>query len=298
MRRLGRVLAVIAVAAACVLLFRRLDPARVGAALASASWSLVALAAALNLLQVGLRSLLLQAMLAPLRAVAVARLCRYNLAMFAANNLLPARAGELVRIHLLRARESVPAEAGLAVALVEKLLDAVALLLIALPLPLLLPALPRPVSFTTLACGVGGLVGLGAAWWVARSADGEGGRWARFAHGAAVVGRPRAFAAALGWSLASHLLDGVAIAVCLAALHLRLAPAAPLVVLLAVTMVLALPSLPGGVGALEVGAVVALRLLGVEPERALAFALVYHAMQVVPVTLLGLDGMRLAATAR
>jgi uncharacterized membrane protein YbhN (UPF0104 family) len=230
-------------------------------------------------------------------AVGVARLCRYNLAMFATNNLMPARAGELVRIHLLRAREAIPHEVGLGVALVEKVLDAVSLLLLALPLPLLLPGLPRWVLTTTRLFGVAGLVALVATWLAARYGARASGRLARIAQGSSAVARPRAFAAALFWALVSHLLDAVGVAICLAALHLHLPPGAPLLVLVAVSLALVVPTVPGGFGTLEVGAVAALRLLGVDPERALAFALVYHAMQVVPVTLLGLDGMRLAAVA-
>ncbi|MCU1283485.1 MAG: hypothetical protein JWM53_7031, partial [bacterium] len=102
----------------------------------------------------------------------------------------------------------------------------------------------------------------------------------------------RSLGAALGWSLLSHAVDAVAIAICLAALHLELPAAASLLVLLGVTLVLALPSPPAGIGSLELGAVAALRLCGVDQERALAFALVYHAMQVVPITLLGILPLR------
>jgi hypothetical protein len=74
----------------------------------------------------------------------------------------------------------------------------------------------------------------------------------------------------------------------LAALRIPLPAAASLLVLVGVTVVLALASAPAGIGSLEVGAVAALRLLGVDDARALAFALVYHAIQAVPVTLLGI----------
>jgi len=112
MSRIARVVVLASVALACILFMRRLDLGRLGGALASASLPLVALAAAVNLAQLGMRALLLQALLAPVRAVGVARLYRYNLALFAANNLLPARAGELVRIELLRSHDAVPPSAN------------------------------------------------------------------------------------------------------------------------------------------------------------------------------------------
>ena len=48
------------------------------------------------------------------------------------------------------------------------------------------------------------------------------------------------------------------------------------------------PSTPAKVGALEVGALAALDLLHVASEPALAFALLYHAMQVLPLIVVGL----------
>lgn len=293
--RVLRLAAALGVVVACVVFVRRLDLGSVGAALASASLPLVALAAASNLGQMVLRSLFLRALLAPVRLVRLWRLVRYNFAMCAANNLLPWRGGELVRIVLLQRREGVAPSASLAVALVEKVFDAIALLLLALPLPLFLPSLPRSVTIATLLLGAGGLIALGAAWLLAHYGQLATGRLGRFAGGAAVVRRGRSFAAALAWSLAAHLLDAAEIYVCLRALHIHLPAAAPLLVLLSLAVMLAVPSTPAGIGALEMGAVAALRLLGVDPGHALAFALVYHAMQVVPVTLLGLEGVRLAA---
>jgi hypothetical protein len=208
--------------------------------------------------------------------------------MFATNNFLPAHAGEWVRIELLHAHEEVPRSSTLAVALVEKVLDAIALLLLALPLPFLLPRLPASVGVTAALLGAGGGVALVAAWQVAKRGADAGGRWGQFARGAAVARRGRSLGPALGWALGSHAVDAAMILVCLHALHVEVSWAASLLVLVGVTLVLALPAAPAGIGSLEVGAVAALHLLGVDGARALAFALVYHAVQVVPVTLLGL----------
>jgi hypothetical protein len=52
------------------------------------------------------------------------------------------------------------------------------------------------------------------------------------------------------------------------------------------------------VGAFEAGAVAGLRAMSVPMGPALAFALLYHVMQVAPVLLAGLSGVRLIAQAR
>ncbi len=283
-----RIVAVLAVAAACVLLVRRIDLRAMGGALLAASLPLVAAAAALNLIQVWQRSLVLRTMLAPVRITGGWRLLRYTFAMYAGNNLFPGRAGELVRIYLLKTREDVPASSTAAIALVEKVLAVAALLLLALPLPWLLPEMPRRASTALLLLGVLGLAALTAAWLVARFGQRAGGRWGEFARGAAVVRKPGLFATALGLTLSAELTNAAMVALCMAAVGIHVTVAAPLLVLLGVAVLLAVPSTPSGIGALELGAVAALRLLGVADEQALAFAIIYHMIQLVPVTLIGL----------
>jgi uncharacterized membrane protein YbhN (UPF0104 family) len=65
-----------------------------------------------------------------------------------------------------------------------------------------------------------------------------------------------------------------------------------LVVLLAINVAILVPSTPGHVGVMEAAALAALLALGVSPERALAGAVLYHAVQLVPGTALGLLSLR------
>jgi uncharacterized membrane protein YbhN (UPF0104 family) len=293
-----RAAAIAAVAVGGFLLARRLDLRRVGAALLDASLPLVAAAAALNLVQVLWRALCLRAMLAPTRLIPTASLVRYNLAMYAANNLLPGRAGELVRIQLLASREGVPATTTAAVALIEKVFDVVALLLLVLPLPWLLPGLPPSVARAMVGLGALGAAALAGSFAVARWGARAGGWIPRFARGAEAVRRPRPFAAALGWSRVANAPDAAEVVVCLYAVGIHVPAAASLLVLLAVAVALSVPSTPSGFGAMELSAVAALGMLGVPAERALAFGLVYHVMQLLPVTVLGLEGIFAASSAK
>ena len=98
--------------------------------------------------------------------------------------------------------------------------------------------------------------------------------------------------------MAVWVADAVLIWVVLRAVGVAPDPAAPLLVLLGVNLAVALPSTPGQVGVLEAGAVGALALLHVPPEPAMAFAILYHLVQFVPVTLAGLPGLRMVAEAR
>jgi len=70
-------------------------------------------------------------------------------------------------------------------------------------------------------------------------------------------------------------------------------------VLVAVNLALAVPfAPPGNLGTLELGATLALVEFGVPKERALAFALCYHFLQVIPVGIIGFWTMSRGATPR
>jgi uncharacterized protein (TIRG00374 family) len=49
-----------------------------------------------------------------------------------------------------------------------------------------------------------------------------------------------------------------------------------------------LPSAPAGIGVFQAGAVVAFSLFGLTPERALSYGIVVHAVMILPVTIIGL----------
>lgn len=298
-----RLLTALVVVALCVWLLRRMDLAAVGHALAHASLALVALSVAANLVGVVLRASYLHVLLRPLRNVPVRRLLGYHLAACAASNLLPGRAGELVRIYLLRRREEVPVPSAVALSLVEKCVLLGALLLTMLPLPLLLPRLPaagQAALWTLAGLGLGALAAafvvarLDRLPWLARRVP----PWLhRFVEGVHVMRHGRYFAAALGLALLIWAADAGGLWLVLRALAVPASVGATLLGLLALNLAIALPSTPGQLGAFEAGAVLGLKMAGVPSEQALAAALVYHVVQALPVTLLGLGGLRLAREA-
>ncbi len=108
-------------------------------------------------------------------------------------------------------------------------------------------------------------------------------------HSLAASARPRALSLSLGASLVSWALEVNVIMIAMRAVGLSLPPVAALLVLLAVNLALAFPvAPPGNLGTLEVGATLALLGFGVAKEQALAFGLVYHFLQILPIGILGL----------
>ena len=73
----------------------------------------------------------------------------------------------------------------------------------------------------------------------------------------------------------------------LRALHLELPFVAGWVVLAFVGVGISVPSAPGYLGVFHFAAKLALEIFGVASSTALAYALIYHASAVVPITLLG-----------
>jgi len=270
-------------------LWRSLKAARPG-------WA--ALAAAVNLLAVFFQALRWLAVVQPLsRAATVSGAFRAMVVGFAVSMVVPARAGELARIQWLARRTGIPKASLLSTIILDYLVNAAGLLLGLALLPFLLPVPSwiRPGALFTLALFVVGaamVFGVGAKRTPAATgppARGLAGFLARARHGLAAVRRPKALGLSFGASLVSWALEIEATLLAMKAVGLHLGLPAAVLALLSVNVALALPfAPPGNVGTLEVGATLALMAFGVRKEQALAFGLVYHVMQLVPLGALGL----------
>jgi hypothetical protein len=72
------------------------------------------------------------------------------------------------------------------------------------------------------------------------------------------------------------------------AVDIHLSVPSGLLILFMLNLAITVPSTPAQAGALELGAVSALRVLHVGGEPAMAFALLYHALQILPLIAVGL----------
>lgn len=282
-----RVLACAVVVAGVAWLARHTDVDSLRTAFADAHvWPLVA-AAVINFAIIACKAIVWRDLLARTTRVPVFRLMRYALIAYAASTFLPLRGGEVLRVWLLRDREGVPAARSAAVAVAEKLLDVVSMLLVLAPLPLLVDDLPPSIVRTLAFVAVGGLIAVAAISLLVPRLGTEGWR-GELAQGLQVVREPRLFARSVAVLYVSWLIDIAMVALVLHAVGIPPSAGTCVLVLFAINLAIALPSTPGHLGAFELGGVVALRLLHVSDARALAFALLYHLVQVLPVLLSGL----------
>ncbi len=269
---------------------RHMEFDKLGKALSSASaWPLV-IAAVLNFGCLWGKALCWRIMFTPRYHVPVLRLFRYTIAAFAASAIAPARAGEVLRIWTLKKRDGVPAAESSAVAVAEKLLDGMTMLLLVAPVPWLVPGLPSWVGGAIALCaGIAVLLFIVLYLAVGRvKADDGSSTLRRFIAGMHVVRSPKRLLGAAAALLLVWLCDLGQVLLVLHALGIHVPIAAGLLILFTLNLTIAVPSTPAQVGALEVGAIVALELLHVPGEPALAFALLYHALQVVPLIIVGL----------
>ncbi|HXJ21274.1 MAG TPA: lysylphosphatidylglycerol synthase transmembrane domain-containing protein [Polyangia bacterium] len=204
----------------------------------------------------------------------------------AVNNVLPFRGGDMARLWMLERHAGISKSAAAAIAVLEALFELVTLGVIAL-----LGSLGAPGErWAAGAAAVLGLVAttlLIASRWVTHLP-----RWARELATRVEPGvralRDRGIVAkSAALSAVAWGLEVVMIMTCARALQLSIGPALAAVILLGINLALAVPSSPAGAGAFEGAVVVVLTLAGLGKSEAVAFALLYHLIQVVPVTLAG-----------
>ena len=224
---------------------------------------------------------------------------------FSLNNLLPARIGEFARAWSISKFEPVTVSGAIGSLVVERFLDAVAIILL-LGVAVLHPGFPanatiggRPlegVLLAILAAAAAGILLLVLLLTFPapflRILD-RGPRLRAlvesFLVGLGVLRDPRLLGAAFAWSIAIWAWNGVSFWLAFRAFGIDQGYAAALFVQGAIALGVAVPSAPGYFGTFHAAALVGLHeVYGVAEEAALAFAFGYHLGGFFPVTFLGL----------
>ena len=228
------------------------------------------------------------------------------------NNVVPARAGEIARAFALTREAPVPFATSLASLAVDRLFDAIVLLLLAV-LALVDPALSKVDTLagrplTSFATGAGLFVfilvaGLYAlvffpsqllrlfelfARRVSPTVEERGRRVLKtFIDGLSVLRQPARFAAVFGWTLAHWLVNAVGFWLAFRAVGITAPFSAALFLQAFIALGTAVPALPGFFGVFEYMSVQGLGVYGVSQEQAATWAIGYHLFSFVPITLIG-----------
>lgn len=228
------------------------------------------------------------------------------------NNVVPARAGEVARAYALTRETSVPFATTLASLAVDRLLDSVVLLGF-IGVALFDPALRNGAS--ALAGPLAGIAGGGVVLLLVMiggifslvffpaqfirlfelfarrvsPAIEERGRKVleKFIAGLSVLRRPERFAAVIGWTTAHWLVNAIGYMLAFRAFGITVPFSAALFLPGFIALGAAVPSAPGFFGVFEYMAIQGLALYGVPKELATSWAIGFHVLSFIPITLIG-----------
>jgi glycosyltransferase 2 family protein len=293
-----------------VYLLRSVDLAELGRQLGRTRWEWVVLGVAVGPLGLWARGIRWRYLFP--RGAKPPGLVAANMIGYMANNVLPLRAGELVRIYVAARRMRGPARGSLgsslwlagATVIVERVLDSLTLVLLLVGLVFLIPV-PRAFEYAAAvvlavdALALGALVSLVLApqrsrRLVSRLCRRRPALAARvtgvldtFLRGLEGVRTPAHLGPLAAWTVLVWLLPALGAWALLRAVHLELPLLAGWAVLTFVGFGISIPSAPGYIGVWHAAAVLALSMFGVAQAPAVGYALLYHASQFVPITLIG-----------
>jgi uncharacterized protein (TIRG00374 family) len=223
----------------------------------------------------------------------------------AINNVAPLRGGDVARLWMLSRNAGISKAAAIGVTVVEKLVDLVSLAALVMVVALFVSPQRWAEYAAPIVLGAGVAL-LAVLWFSARhkarmahvEADSRepwgrlGSRMRalgeRFALGVTTLRKPGTLSSVLALSLLAWVCEMVMVTLCARALGIPIGLALGPVILLGINLAIAVPSAPASTGPFEGATVVVLTLAGIAKGPALAFALTYHAIQVIPVTLAGL----------
>jgi uncharacterized membrane protein YbhN (UPF0104 family) len=236
---------------------------------------------------------------------------------FMANNLLPARAGEVARAWILGRAAPVRVSTALASIVVERVFDALVITGL-MAIALVSPTLPAGaqiggVGIHRIAVTVG--AGFAAVmlvcvlvvlrpepWLAALQWTGDRVLPGRLAvklmdvghglvAGLAVLRAPGRLPGVVAWSLGLWLVNAASFWLGFRALNLDLPFETALLLQGLIAFGVAIPSSPGFFGVFEAVAIVALGFYGVDKDHAVSYAVVYHITTFLPITVLGLHAL-------
>lgn len=244
--------------------------------------------------------------LAPLGRYSARQVAPAMMIGFAANNVLPAHLGEIVRSLWFARRYQQRVSAVLVSQVLERILDVMAILLLYLLAVPWIESPPQAIQLSVwLVSGVA--TAMAVVIYAMRASPQRVFRCWRTLSGKlpasiqsrgeaflsdvlralSSVGSPARLALLIANSLLQWSLMGVCVWMSMAAVGVTVGPAITIIVLTATVVAVTLPNAPGYVGALQAAFVFALQPFGVSSESAFAASVFYLACNWIPVTSVG-----------
>ncbi len=283
------------------------DPSEIADAFKDASYWYVAPAIVVLFFSFFLRCYRWSILMRPVAAISPRRLFSYSIIGYMANNLIPARAGELIRAYVLGERERVSTMGTLGAIAVERLFDGCVLVLMLLTAGAVAGLGDDRLKAIAIAAAALFSVALVAFYWLTLREE-RAYRLADFLlarlpatmagrlrpHVNSVIGALRSvhdwrsfllvtFFSILGWTVeaGAYAIVGLAFGIKVGFAHYVL-------LLAAANLAIIIPTFFGGAGPFEWAAKLVMVNAGLAGGLAAAYAIVAHAVVVAPATIAGL----------
>jgi len=278
-------------------LFAKLDLRKMWQGFANAKWSWLILAAAINFTVVAMKTVRWQWLMRPETRTRFGNIFRATIIGMAGNNVLPARGGDLFKIYLIGKWENVSKTVLASITGLDKIFEGLTILILfgTLSLHSTFPEWVRKgtviVSITvSVLLIISILLLLHHRRTPSHLTEGLG-KISKFAKklgsGFSALASGRLAVTTLFISIAICLTQIVTIWCCQKAFDQSLGLWGPALVFVAINLAIMIPSAPSGVGPFEVAAVLAYSWMGVRAEMGFDIAITYHAIQFIPITLVG-----------
>lgn len=294
---------------------REVSLAQVWGVLRESSLPLFILSAAVATIIFPLRAMRWRVILDPVASnISFGALWRSTAIGMMVNNVVPARAGELARAYALTKEDRrVSFTAAFASLAVDRIVDAVTVVIL-LVVAMFVSAFPPGTTISgqpiTRLAALAAIVALGALGalvamalfpaFVFRVYDVLMGRVSprlaprgrhlldSFISGLGALRSPGRFAQVMAWAFAMWLCNGLAFWIGFLAVGIHAPFTAALFLMGVIAIGVALPSSPGFFGVFEAAALAGLTLYGVQSDLAVSWALGFHLLSFLPITLIGL----------
>jgi len=289
-----------------LLAFQRVDWGEMRRAFAGIRWFYASMITVLILISHWLRAIRWRYFLAPIRTIDTGGLFTALIIGYAANTILPAHLGEILRAYVIGKKRDLPASAVFATIVTERILDMLSLLGLIL-FALFIYPFPESIKKSAWILFLGTMLLLAfmvvlkkrsdkTLGWIRsvlkplpqKGRDRVDGLLRTFLSGLVRFRRPSHYAIVAALTAAIWLCYGTAFWFGFRAFQFDLPWTAPLVLLVITTIGIIIPSSPGYVGTYHWLCQFGLGLYDVPKSPALAFAIVLHGLNILPVFLLGL----------
>lgn len=311
----GRWRSVVGIALSAVLLWwtlRDVSLTTVWGELRKSNIPLFLLATFLGTIIFPIRAVRWRTILQPIADVPLGPLWRATAIGMMVNNVVPARAGEIARAFALTREAPVPFSSAIASLAVDRIFDALTVLLLA-SVAMMDPNFPsngtiagQPLSSWAAGTGLIVVVAMAGLYslvffpkflvrlfeiFARRMAPAieEKGRTAliSFSDGLSVLRHPGHFLAVLAWAIMHWLVNALAFWMGMKAVGIAVPYSAVLIIQALIAMGVAVPSAPGFFGVFEKLAVLSLGLFAVGAKAATSWAIGYHVLSFIPITVIG-----------